>query len=85
MNNNNRNNSNNNGSGSRLVLFLIQLQVCVRMFHWQTRSYAEHTAAGGLFDKIVQLTDSIIERYMGVWTLSLLCLAGSVRTVSVLL
>lgn len=37
------------------------------MFHWQTRSYAAHQDMGQLFDKIVALTDELIEQYMGVY------------------
>lgn len=54
-------------SGPELVAYLFQLQIAAKMMHWQTRSYATHVAIGGLFDKIVELTDDIIEQYMGTY------------------
>ncbi len=72
--NNRRNNRSNSASGpsgpnsaSNIVSFLLQLQIGVKMFHWQTRSYAAHAEAGRLFDKIIALTDEIVEQYMGVY------------------
>lgn len=52
---------------ANIVAFLIRLQVATKMFHWQTRSYAAHTATGKLYDEIVERTDSIIETYMGTY------------------
>lgn len=72
--NQNRNNANrrtpntNNGSaGSRLVQLLLGLQTDIKMFHWQTRSYAVHVETGKLFDSIIALTDTFIEQYMGTY------------------
>lgn len=62
---NGRTNSSNGGSG--LVAYLFKLQIEVKMFHWQTRSYAAHVGMGELFDKIVALTDELIEQYMGLY------------------
>lgn len=61
---------NNNNAGSNrenLVQFLFQLQVATKMFHWQTRAYANHAAAGDLYGKITDLTDELIEQYMGLY------------------
>lgn len=67
MNNNNSRNNNSVNSASNIVKFLFTLQIAVKMFHWQTRSYAVHIETGQLFGKIVDLTDDIIEQYMGVY------------------
>lgn len=52
-------------SGPELISMLFQLQVAVKLFHWQTHSYAAHVETGKLFDNIVELTDEIIEQYIG--------------------
>ena len=51
--------------GPNLVSFLFQLQISVKMFNWQTRSYAAHVETGALYGKIVDLTDELIEQFMG--------------------
>lgn len=66
MNGNRRANQNAN-TGPNLVSFLFQLQISVKMFHWQTRSYAVHVASGQLFDRVVELTDAFIEQYIGTY------------------
>ena len=35
------------------------------LFHWSTDSYAKHIALGEYYDGIVELTDSLVESYMG--------------------
>lgn len=35
------------------------------LLHWQTKSYAEHVALGGFYDKLVDFKDEIIEKLMG--------------------
>lgn len=70
MNRGNSPNTTNNStpnSASGIVTYLFKLQVAIKMFHWQTRSYAAHQDMGRLFDKIVELTDELIEQYMGVY------------------
>lgn len=64
---NNRRGTNNGNSASNIVTYLFGLQVAAKLMHWQTRSYAAHQATGGLFDKIIELTDEIIEQYMGTY------------------
>lgn len=60
-------NSSKNNSGADLVSFLFGLQIAIKMFHWQTDSYAAHVESGALFGKIVDLTDEFIEQYMGIY------------------
>ena len=44
---------------------LIQLQQQMRIFHWQTKSYAEHQALGGAYDEFSDLVDEFVEVFMG--------------------
>lgn len=46
---------------SKLTHFVDQLH----LLHWQTTSYAEHQALGGLYDKVFDLKDEIVEKIMG--------------------
>ena len=46
---------------ARLTHFVDQLH----LLHWQTQSYAEHQALGGLYDKVFDLKDEIVEKVMG--------------------
>ena len=55
-------------SAPGIITFLFQLQIATKMFHWQTRKYAEHVAAGDLYDALGKQTDEIIEMYMGTYT-----------------
>lgn len=59
--------ANSANSASNIIAYLFKLQVATKMFHWQTTSYAAHVDTGALYDKIVDLTDEIIEQYMGVY------------------
>jgi len=34
-------------------------------FHWSTNSYSQHKALGNYYDEIVELTDDLVEAYMG--------------------
>lgn len=46
---------------TKLTYFELQLH----NLHWATKSYAEHMALGGLYDKVFDLKDEIIEKIMG--------------------
>lgn len=46
---------------ARLTHFVDQLH----LLHWQTQSYAEHMALGGLYDKVFDLKDDVVEKIMG--------------------
>ena len=46
---------------SKLTYFHEQLH----LLHWQTTSYAEHQALGGLYDSIHDFKDDVIEKLMG--------------------
>ena len=44
---------------------IVQLQVQVKFFHWQTKIYAKHIALDGLFDAIIGNIDEFTETAMG--------------------
>ena len=46
---------------TKLTHFVDQLH----LLHWQTTSFAEHQALGGLYDKVFDLKDEIVEKIMG--------------------
>lgn len=50
---------------SRCTLFFLSLQSQLRMYHWQTKSYARHKASDKLITKIVELSDSFVEAHIG--------------------
>ena len=66
MNKNNSLNSNNSATG-KMVLFMFELQLGTKMFHWQTSSYANHKATDKLLGKLADLTDSFLEKYFGLF------------------
>ena len=37
----------------------------LHLLHWQTSSYAEHVALGGLYDYVHDVKDEIVEKIMG--------------------
>lgn len=37
----------------------------LHLLHWQTKSYAEHQALGGLYDYVHSFKDDIVEKIMG--------------------
>lgn len=43
------------------VLFFLQLQNNIQLFHWNTSSFAAHKASDGLYKTIVPLVDAYIE------------------------
>lgn len=44
---------------------LIQFQQQLRIFHWQTDSYAQHKAFGRIYESLDAFVDSFVETYMG--------------------
>jgi len=46
---------------SKLTYFHEQLH----LLHWQTKSYAEHQALGGLYEYVHDFKDGLIEKIMG--------------------
>ena len=46
---------------------MIQFQQQLRIFHWQTDSYAQHKAFGSVYNALDDLIDTFVEGYMGVY------------------
>jgi hypothetical protein len=44
---------------------LVQFQQQLRVFHWQTDSYAQHKAFGKAYEALDGLIDSFMETFMG--------------------
>jgi len=49
----------------KLVAPLIKIQEQLRIFHWQTESYAQHKAFGEAYESLTDLVDEFLEVYMG--------------------
>ena len=48
-----------------IITPLIQFQQQLRIFHWQTQSYAQHQAFGGAYEALDDLIDTFVETFMG--------------------
>jgi hypothetical protein len=48
-----------------IAQFFFKLAVHLKLYHWNTSSYARHIASGTLFDGIVLAMDNFIEVYQG--------------------
>lgn len=48
-----------------LITKLLSVQAQLRVFHWQTKSYAEHKAIGKLYETLDGLTDTFVETFSG--------------------
>jgi hypothetical protein len=49
----------------QIINNLLQIEQQLRIFHWQTKSYARHQAFGGAYDALGDLIDRFVEVYMG--------------------
>lgn len=49
----------------KIIEYGFNLANQLKLFHWSTRSYSAHTALGNLYDKVSELTDELVECYMG--------------------
>ena len=48
-----------------LISFLLYSRTQAHIFHWQTLSFAEHSALNTYYDEIVELFDGLVETYQG--------------------
>lgn len=48
-----------------LITNFVKMQEQLRVYHWQTTSYARHNAFGGAYSDLDDLIDSFMETYMG--------------------
>lgn len=51
-----------------LVSYFIQMREQYQVFHWQTTSYAQHQAFGGIYSSLSSLIDTFMEAYIGKYT-----------------
>jgi len=49
----------------KIIVPLVQFQQQLRIFHWQTESYAQHKALGKAYEALDNLIDSFVETFMG--------------------
>jgi len=49
----------------KIIVPLVQFQQQLRIFHWQTESYAQHKALGKAYEALDDLIDSFVETFMG--------------------
>lgn len=50
---------------SDVVTRLMYLQAQIRIFHWQTTSFAQHEAFGKFYDSLNALLDEFVETFQG--------------------
>jgi hypothetical protein len=55
----------NKTSGGDIVTCLLTIRNQIKLYHWQTKSFARHTATDGLTSKLDETIDSFVESYMG--------------------
>ena len=48
-----------------IIFQMIQMEQQMRIFHWQTKSYARHQAFGMVYGALGELIDSFVEAAMG--------------------
>lgn len=49
----------------KLVSPLLRIQEQLRIFHWQSETYAQHKAFGKAYENLGDLVDKFVEVYMG--------------------
>ena len=62
------NNNNNASKGAKIVLYFFELQMNVKMYHWTTTQYSNHKTTNKLLEKLSDLIDSFVEKYMGAFS-----------------
>lgn len=50
-----------------VIVPLIQFQQQLRIFHWQTTSFAQHKAFGKIYGNLDGLIDKFVESFMGIF------------------
>ena len=52
-------------SGIQFTVVFLEILSQVRIYHWQSFGYAEHTALGNYYDSMSGLIDGFVESYQG--------------------
>lgn len=55
------------GNINNILHYLLLLRNQMKIYHWQTKSYARHKASDDLVSDIDSLTDKYIEAYSGIY------------------
>ena len=50
---------------SKLLLYFFYYQTLIKIFHWQTKNYAQHIASDQLYTTLLTLIDQWVEVYQG--------------------
>ena len=50
---------------SNIIKFFLSLECNLKLYHWQTDSYARHKATDELVDKVSEYKDRFVEVYFG--------------------
>lgn len=50
---------------SKILQYFFYYQNLIKVFHWQTNSYAQHVASDQLYNSLQTLTDQWVEVYQG--------------------
>jgi len=50
---------------ANLVSQLLKARNVAHMWHWKVKSFSQHLALGELYDGLTEMTDSLMEMYMG--------------------
>lgn len=51
-----------------IIRALFHATMTVKIYHWQTKNFARHTASDTLFTTLVTLTDQFVETFIGRYT-----------------
>jgi len=54
--------------GAKIISFFFELQMNVKLYHWNAETYANHKTTNKLLDKLSDLIDSFVEKYMGAFS-----------------
>lgn len=47
------------------LVFFLNLETNIKLYHWMTKSYARHVATDSLHEKLLDLSDRFVEVYIG--------------------
>ena len=50
---------------NNIVNFFFNLQFTMKLYHWNTTSYARHKASDNFIEKFLEITDRFVEVYIG--------------------
>lgn len=54
-----------NKAAELIVTTLLNFHNQYKIFHWQTKSYAQHKAFGKIYDNLTETIDTFVETFMG--------------------